>query len=60
MLILARSYEQSEIINGDIRVIVLGIDRRGQVKLGFEAPHDVNIVREELLDVENEILKYNS
>ena len=50
MLVLTRSYEQSVIIDGDIRVTVLGIDRRGTVKLGFEAPEDVNIVREELLE----------
>ena len=49
MLILTRSYEQSVIINDNIKVTVLGIDRRGQVKLGFEAPEDVIIVREELL-----------
>ncbi len=49
MLILTRSYEQSVIINGDIKVTVLGIDRRGTVRLGFDAPDDVNIVREELL-----------
>lgn len=53
MLILTRSYEQSVIINGDIKVTVLGIDRRGTVKLGFEAPEDVIIVREELLDKES-------
>ena len=45
MLVLTRSYEQSVIIDGDIRVTVLGIDRRGTVKLGFEAPDDVHIVR---------------
>jgi len=50
MLILTRSYEQSVIINGDIKVTVLGIDRRGTVKLGFEAPEEVVIVREELLE----------
>ena len=52
MLCLTRSYEQSVIINGNIKVTVLGIDRRGQVqvKLGFEAPEDVIIVREELLE----------
>lgn len=50
MLILTRSYEQSVIINGDIKVTVLGIDKRGTVKLGFDAPDDVNIVREELLE----------
>ena len=52
MLCLTRSYEQSVIINGDIKVTVLGIDRRGTVKLGFEAPDDVVIVREELIEVD--------
>ena len=52
MLILTRSYEQSVIINGNIKITILGIDR-GVVKLGFEAPDDVAIVREELLDKEN-------
>jgi carbon storage regulator CsrA len=50
MLCLTHSYEQSVIINGDIKVIVLGIDRRGTVKLGFEATEEVVIVREELLE----------
>ena len=49
MLILTRSYEQSVIINGDIKVIVLGIDR-GHVRLGFEAPDEVVIMRQELLE----------
>ena len=49
MLILTRSYEQSVIINGNIKVKVLGVDR-GYVKLGFEAPKEVVIVREELLE----------
>jgi len=48
MLILTRRKEESVIIDGNIKVTVLGIDR-GHVKLGFEAPDDVNIVREELL-----------
>ena len=50
MLILTRSYEESVIINGDIKIKVLGVDHRGQVKLGFDAPEDVDIVREELLE----------
>jgi carbon storage regulator CsrA len=49
-LVLTRSYEQPIIIDGDIKVIVLGIDRRGTVKLGFDAPEDVVIMREELLE----------
>ena len=49
MLILTRRNEESVIINGDIKIKVLGIDR-GYVSLGFDAPEDVNIVREELLE----------
>jgi len=49
MLILTRRPEESIIISSDIKITVLGIDR-GYVKLGFEAPKDVEIMREELLD----------
>lgn len=52
MLVLKRRKEESVIINGNIKITILGIDR-GQVKLGFEAPDDVNIVREELLEDDN-------
>ncbi len=48
MLILTRRKEESIIINGDIKIKILGIDR-GVVKLGFEAPDEVVILREELL-----------
>ncbi len=48
MLILTRRKEESIIINGDIKIKILGIDR-GVVKLGFEAPDEVVIQREELL-----------
>ena len=49
MLILTRRKEESIIIDGNIKITVLGVDR-GHVKLGFEAPDDVVIVREELLE----------
>jgi len=52
MLILTRHKEESVIINGDIKITVLGMDR-GYVKLGFEAPDNVKIVREELLEDDN-------
>lgn len=52
MLLLGRKKGESVIINGDIKITVLGIDKRGMVRLGFEAPDDVNIVREELLSRE--------
>ena len=48
MLILTRRKEESIIINGDIKIKILGIDR-GVVKLGFEAPDEVVMLREELL-----------
>lgn len=37
MLILTRRIEESIIINGDIKIIVLGIVGN-QVRLGFETP----------------------
>jgi len=52
MVILTRRNNESAIINDDIKIIVLGMDR-GQVKLGFEAPDDVVIIREELLEEDN-------
>lgn len=59
MLMLTRRINESVIIDNNIKITVIGVDR-GCIKLGFEAPEEVVIVREELLDVENEILKYNS
>ena len=52
MLILTRRPDESIIINSNIKIIVLSADPN-HVKLGFEAPENVNIVREELLDTEN-------
>ncbi|MGQ0766190.1 MAG: carbon storage regulator [Gemmatimonadota bacterium] len=48
MLILGRRAGESVIIGGDVRVVVLAADRRG-VRLGIEAPAQVSIVREEIL-----------
>jgi carbon storage regulator len=45
MLILTRSQNESIIINDDIKITVIS-DRRGQVKLGIEAPEDVEIWQE--------------
>ena len=50
MLILTRRKGESIMIGDDIVVTVLDI-RGSQIRLGFEAPNDVNIVREELLPV---------
>lgn len=51
MLVLSRKIDQTIIVNGDIRIRVLGI-RGQQVRLGIEAPDRYVIVREELLDGE--------
>ena len=49
MLILTRKLNESVIIDGDIKVTVLS-DKHGQVKLGIDAPDDVEIWREEIYD----------
>jgi carbon storage regulator len=49
MLILTRKQNESIIIGDDIRITVLS-DGRGQVKLGIEAPEDVEIWREEIYE----------
>jgi carbon storage regulator len=47
MLILTRNQNESVIIDDDIKITVLS-DKHGQVKLGIEAPEDVEIWREEI------------
>ena len=47
MLILARKEEESIVIGDDIIIKVVSIDK-GSVKLGFEAPPHLLILREEL------------
>jgi carbon storage regulator len=49
MLILTKNQNESVIIDGDIKITVLS-DRHGQVKLGIEAPDDVEIWREEIFE----------
>ena len=49
MLVLTRKQNESIVIDDDIRITILS-DRHGQVKLGIEAPEDVEIWREEIYD----------
>jgi carbon storage regulator CsrA len=49
LLILTRKIDQSIIIQGNITIMVLGVER-DRVKLGIAAPADVAVLREELLD----------
>ena len=48
MLILTRKIDQSIIIQGNITIMVLGVER-DRVKLGIAAPADVAVLREELM-----------
>ncbi|MGM0533395.1 MAG: carbon storage regulator CsrA [Campylobacterota bacterium] len=47
MLILSRKLDESIIIGKDVEVKVISIDG-SSVKLGIDAPKDVDIIREEL------------
>ena len=49
MLVLSRKPNEAIIINGNIRVMVVGI-RGNHVRLGIEAPESVAIFREELCE----------
>jgi carbon storage regulator len=48
VLILNRRQGEAILIDGGIRIVVLGCDRRG-VRLGIDAPTEINIQREELV-----------
>lgn len=49
MLLLTRRPGESLLIGDDVTVRVLGV-KGNQVRIGIDAPDDVRIVREELLD----------
>lgn len=49
MLVLSRKLDESIIIGENIRLTVVKIDG-GQIRLGIEAPPEVAIYRQELLD----------
>lgn len=51
MLVLSRKTDESILIDGNIRITVLGI-RGGQVRLGIEAPRSVRVIREELKPIQ--------
>jgi carbon storage regulator len=52
MLVLTRKIDQGIVISGNIVVRVLGVER-DRVKLGIQAPIDVVVLRQELLEREN-------
>ncbi len=49
MLVLKRRLDQAIVINGNIVVRILDV-QRSHVKIGIDAPKDVHILRGELLD----------
>jgi carbon storage regulator CsrA len=49
MLVLARKIDEAIKIGEDIEIKVISIDK-GVVKLGIEAPIDIDIIRNELLE----------
>jgi carbon storage regulator len=49
MLILTRRAGEAILMDGDVRIVVLGIDNSG-VRLGIEAPPSVGILREEVVE----------
>jgi carbon storage regulator len=49
MLVLSRKLNESIVIDGDIRITIVGI-RGNHVRIGIEAPDSVRIIREELED----------
>ena len=49
MLVLARKLDESIVIGDNISVKIISIDK-GVVKLGIDAPRDVSIIRNELLE----------
>jgi len=49
MLVLSRKLNETILIGENVRVTLLGIDG-DKIKLGIEAPRDVKVFREELLE----------
>ncbi len=47
MLVLSRKLNESIIVDGNIRITIVGI-RGNHVRVGIEAPESVPIIREEL------------
>lgn len=49
-LILSRKFREEIMIGDDIKITVLEGERKGQVRLRFDAPEEVGIWRKEIWD----------
>lgn len=49
MLVLTRKIKESVVINENIEIVVLGVEG-DQVKLGFKAPKNIEILRKEVYE----------
>ena len=49
MLVLSRKPQQSIMIGPDIKITIMKVERN-QVRIGIEAPRDVTILRDELIE----------
>ena len=49
MLVLSRKQLQSIMIGPDIKITIVKVERN-QVRIGIEAPRDVTILRDELIE----------
>jgi len=59
MLVISRKENQKIKIGDDIEIVVVSIDKN-QVKIGIEAPKEIQILRSELLeDIKKENIKAN-
>ena len=52
MLVLTRKIDQGIVISGNIIVRVLGVER-DRVKIGISAPLNITVLRQELLERQN-------
>jgi len=55
MLVLSRKTAQTVMVGSDIRITVVRLEGN-QVRIGIEAPHDVRILRGELVEEGEETL----
>lgn len=60
MLVLRRKMGQTVCVGTDIEVIILDVSPTLEIKLGFIAPDEINIVRQELLIYNKKRLKDGS